>query len=660
MIEEYEGFFGETEMDTDPSDRINELVELVRYHRDKYYNDTPEISDAEFDAYVDELRDLDPSHKILSEVGSSPKSDAWETGIHEIPMTSLDKVNTEQELFDWVKKRHTDWLCVQEKMDGSSLSAQYVDGVLKKVLTRGGGIDGEDITRNAVKMRGVQRVLPTRFTGSLRGEAMFVIPEFKAYNKKAASSGWTVFKNMRNGASGLARRYSGEGAEFLRVFFYDAKSDILKFDTHYDMMIYLRKVLGLWTPWFARVDIRGLSTVYNEYNKNRTSMIYEIDGLVIKVDSMRECREIEDTLQGSSSATANPKSQVAWKFDAETRVTKVIDVSADFGIGGRITPVAEVAPVKIGGVTITRATLHNWDTVLNLKIHRGCKVLIQRANEVIPKILEVLDAGDCDIVTPTVCPKCGSALITEGKFLMCKNTSCPGVIAGNIRKWINNLEIEYFGMSVIDALVKVGKLKNVADLYRLTEKDIAVECGTGIAKRAYENLHAKKIVPLYLVVGSLNITGFGRSLAKLLIKAGYDTIDKLLSVSILDIARIEKFGVERATQVWNGFRECEDLIRDLEKLIIIQSPTKIAGTLSGKSFCITGSLSEPKKIYQQMIEGAGGEYWTSVKAGLDYLIAADPDGASSKLQKARKMGINVIGEDELRNMISDVIDDVGN
>jgi len=255
---------------------------------------------------------------------------------------------------------------------------------------------------------------------------------------------------------------------------------------------------------------------------------------------------------------------------------------------------------------------------------------------------------------PTSCPKCVSTLVTDGEYLRCVNTSCPGIIAGNVRKWVTNLEIDFFGMAIIEAMVATGKLKTVADLYRLTEQDIADECGSGNARRAVANLQAKSVIPLHLLFGSLNITNFGRSLAKLLVKAGYDTVDKMLAATITDMAKVEKFGVERATQVWNGLREMESVIRDLEKLVTVQTATPKAtgGILAGKSFCITGSLSQPKKVFQDMIESNGGEYLDSVKSGLTYLIAADPTGTSGKLDSARKKGIQVIGEDGLKKLLT--------
>jgi len=646
--------FGEQEDD----DRVKELMRLIRYHRNLYYNDpdNTEISDDEFDAYVDELRDLDDQNEVLYEVGAPVDDDsAFEKGTHNIAMTSLDKVNTYEEMKRWVKARYVTWLCVQEKLDGFSISADYENGVLKRVLTRGKGAEGEDITRNAVRMKGIKRRLPTNFTGSLRGEVLFVTKQFDAYNEKAAKTkGWRVYQNMRNGAAGLARRRTEGGQEYLLALFYEIEGS-MDFRSHFEKMNYMRKRLGLWTPWFARVQLDGLARVYKEYgDAKRDRLPYEIDGLVIKVDSADECETVEDTLQKSNRATANPKSQVAWKFEAETRVTKVVRVAADFGLGGRVTPVAEVEPVKIGGVTVTRASLHNWDMVADLNIREGGKVLLKRANDVIPQVVRMLDDQGTDATPPTACPKCGGDLTVNGKFLECQNDDCPGVIAGKVRNWIKKLDIKHVGMTdVVEPLVAVHMLRNIADLYELTVMDIEAASSAGIAKRAYKNLHDKKTIALHMLLGSIGIPGFGRSLAKVVVKGGFDTLDKVLAASIKDLAGLPSFGTGRATAVWNGLRANEDMLRKLSTLLIVQGPQAAkGGVLSGMCFCITGSLSSPKKVFQRMIEDAGGEYEKSLKSSVTHLIAADPDGNSGKLQKARKKGTKVIGEDELKKMIA--------
>ena len=533
-------------------------------------------------------------------------------------------------------------------------SADYSNGKLVRVLTRGGGDEGEDITRNAIHFQGMKQQVPTNFTGSLRGEVLFFENDFDAYNAEAAAKGWKVFKNRRNGASGLARRTSGEGVRHLRVLFYDLVSDTLEFKSRFELMGYIKNRLDLFTPWFARVNLDGLLKAYKEYQSDlRANLPYEIDGLVVKVDDLEHAADVEEALQKSVSST-NPKSQIAWKFEAETRVTILRKVVLDFGLGGRLTPVAELDPVKLCGVTITRASLHNLRMVKDLGLTEGCQVLVRRANDVIPQVVRAVSTTSTPILFSDVCPACQQKLETSGEYLLCANAFCPGIISGNVRKWITYLEVDHFGMSVIEPLVATGKLRSVADLYKLTEDDIAAVSGRGVAKRALGNLHSKKVVPVWLLFGALNITSFGRSLAKMLMKAGYDTVDKMLSARISDFAAVDGFGVSRATDVWNGLHANENLVRELETLVTVQGPQAAAnpnGVLAGKSFCITGALSQPKKVFETMIVNAGGIYETEVRKGLTYLIADSKDSDSSKAQKARKQGITVIGELELMELL---------
>ena len=636
--------------------RVIELMKIIRYHRDLYYNGHPEIEDDEFDALVDELKDLDPTNVVLNEVGAPVADDSnWEKASHNIPMTSLDKVNTIEELQKWGKTRYVRWYNVQEKLDGGSVSADYVDGKLVQVLTRGRGAEGEIITRNAVNFQGVKRRLPTKFTGSLRGEVMFFANDFAAYNEAARKNGWRVYKNMRNGANGLARRTNGNGVKHLRVLFYEIVGNV-SFGSHFEKMNYIRKRLGLWTPWYARVQFPGLVRIYKEYSSSkRENLPYEIDGLVIKVDSHDEAETIEDTLQKSNRATANPKSQVALKFASETRVTTILAIAADFGLGGTVTPVAEVEPVKIGGVTVSRASIHNWPMVEALNIKVGGKVLIKRANDVIPQVVRMLDDVGTSVAVPTHCPKCNQPLEARHKAIRCGNNDCHGVISGQIRNWVNKIGVKHFGMStLIEPLVAAGKLRTVADLYKLDEADIGPMVGKGYAKKGLANLLKKLDIELHILVGSIGIDDFGRGRAELLTKAGYDTLDKLLTVQIPDMTKVAGIGTGIATAAYTGLRLNEALLRELLTVLVVKAPRVAVqgGILQGKTFCITGSLTQKKAVYEDMILNNGGGYETSLKSNVTHLIAADPGGNSSKLQKARKKGTQVIGEDDLRKLIS--------
>lgn len=255
---------------------------------------------------------------------------------------------------------------------------------------------------------------------------------------------------------------------------------------------------------------------------------------------------------------------------------------------------------------------------------------------------------------PTCCPVCGTAVRVNGKYLECPNPSCPAVMAGAVRKWIVGIGVDYFGEAMINDLVKWGHIKSIADLYTVDRSAVASLCGSGMAKRAFDNLDAKRLVPIHVFFGSLNISTFGDSLAAMLVKAGYDTVDKMLAASASEFERVSGFGADRAKAVYSGLQANKDLIRALEKHITVQGPRAAVqgGHLSGKSVCITGSLSKPKSYFRQLIEATGARYDDSLMSDTTYLIAADPNGSSNKLQTARKRGTQVLDEAGLMKVLA--------
>ena len=635
--------------------RTEELVVLIRKHRQLYYNDTPEVEDDVFDAWVDELTELDPSNPVLQEVGADVDESHWEIVEHTIPMTSLDKVNTAEELQAWMAQRSASAYCVQEKLDGISISVEYRKGKIFKAVTRGAGLKGEDITRNVMNMKGIPHCPHEDLDFTLRGEIMMLQEDFEEYNRVCAKRGWRdePYKNARNGASGTARRLDGKGTELLTVMFYELHVETHNFyRSKYQDMKHIER-LGFQVPFYERVDgTSRLLEIYDEYeNGKRENLPYEIDGLVVKVDLEGEADDLEAKLQNSTRKGKNPKSAVAWKFSAETRVTTLEDIVWNLGKGGRVTPIGLLGPVAIGGVTVRRASLHNWDNVKDLNLAPGCDVLIKRANDVIPQVVKRTDnrVDEMGFTPPSHCPGCNAQLQWDNKYLECVNPACEALLKGTLRRWVEKVDVKFFGESVIEALVDDGKVKSIADLYKLSLQDIEDSTSPGIASRAHKNLHANKCLELSVLIGSLGIKGFGRSLSRMLTEAGYDTVDKMLAITRSEIAVIDQFGDERADFIVDGLKRNESVIRELECLLTVEAPieaSQVQGPLTGLSFCITGKLSQPKKFYEAVIASSGGEYKPSVRKGLDYLIAADPSSGSSKLQKAERVGVKIISEDE--------------
>jgi len=646
--------------------RVEELVKLIRHHRIMYYNNVPQIDDEEFDSYFDELGQLDPENEVLREVGAPvPEDSPWVTGKHRIPMGSLNKVNTHAEFSQWMSKllihiAGDPSICVQEKLDGFSVSLDYENGELVRALTRGAGIVGEDITRNILQAKGVVRHLPEPLTGSLRGECILTTADLDAYNQEAQANDWTVYKNPRNGASGLARRLSGKGVRYLTVLFYDLhdESNLDWSDRFESDKLELLESWGLAVPFYRHGSFETAVKTYEKYEESRRAELdYEIDGLVVKINDPQVADAIERALDTGSKASRNPRTQVAWKFADETRVTTVRNVIWQTGKSGQLAPIALVDPTPMGGVTVRRISVHNWSNIRNLGISLGAKVLIKRANEVIPQIIKVTGfdplAVTGEIFPPRACPVCDSAVAVDGEYHVCTNPVCPAVVAGTIRKWIINLEIDNFGEKLIEQLMDAGKLKTIPDLYRLTESDLTAldRVGARSAQKALQNLHAKKEVPLHVFLGSLNIRGFGKTLAQHLVDAGVDAIDKVRALTPQELSEVPQFGPERSHIICESLTQLSPVIDDLLQFVTVKLPAGTSGALSGVTICLTGKLTRSKKVWQDLIEASGGVFAKSVSKSLDVLVCADPDSGSSKLVKARALGVKIISEVELEGML---------
>jgi DNA ligase (NAD+) len=354
--------------------RIKELETKIFKARDDYYNDTPTVSDKIYDAWVDELRLLDPTNKAVTAIGSPVAPSEWKKAKHQIPMGSLDKVNTPAELSEWVENTYPDGkLCVTEKLDGISIEVIYENGSLVQAITRGDGDVGEDITVNVVKMGGVKSHLGDKFTGSLRGEIIM----YKSTHKQ-----WFPEKaNPRNAASGVSKRLDGVGVEKLNILFYQALGDV-EFGAEQAQFVWLVNQ-GLDTPnWWVMKTADQVNDHWRDYqDTKRDKLDYDIDGLVVRVDNLEKQAALGEK-------DLRPKGAIAFKFDNEARETTLLNVEWQVGNSGRITPVAILEPVVLCGAEIERASLHNVKWLEELDLYIGCKVLVSRRNDVIPYVEE--------------------------------------------------------------------------------------------------------------------------------------------------------------------------------------------------------------------------------------------------------------------------------
>lgn len=623
--------------------RIKELETKIIQARDDYYNGTPQISDKVYDAWVDELRTLDPTNKAVTAIGSPVAPSEWKKAKHQIPMGSLDKVNTPAELTGWwcdtLEVVDPDGkVTVTEKLDGLSIEVIYENGSLVQAITRGDGDVGEDVTVNVVKMGGVKSHLPTKFTGSLRGEIIM----FKSTHKQ-----WFPEKaNPRNAASGTCKRLDGVGVEKLNILFYQALGDA-DFQTEQEQFLWLVNQ-GLGTPnwWVFESDDR-INQWWRDYQDNqRDKLDYDIDGLVIRIDNIEKQISLGEK-------DLRPRGAIAFKFDNEARESVIKDIIWQVGNSGRITPVAIVDPVQLVGATVTRASIYNMAYIEELKLDIGATVLVARANDVIPRIEEVIKGTGKIAKYPRQCPDCGTGTGFEGENLVCPNNKgCRSQIVGHIKNWVKELNLLEWGDTLIEKLVDAKKITTVADLYKLKVDDIASldRLGEKTAKKCLDILWGNVEVPLEVLLGALSIPMIGQSTIKAIMNSGCDTLEKFGQLSATEFEMVPGVGPTKAQSLADGLLSNQQLILDiLSNGVKIKDLVK--GKLTGKSICFSGAMKNKRPVLEKMASDAGANVKSSVGKGLTYLVIADPGSTSSKATTARKLGTTLISEEEFLELI---------
>lgn len=620
-------------------DRIKELAEKITKARIDYYNNQPTVSDKVFDAWCDELRTFDSNHIALTAVGAPVGPSVWLKAKHQIPMGSLNKVNLPVEMSDWAKDKSdkTLWF-VTEKLDGLSIELIYENGKLVQAITRGDGEIGEDITVNVARMGGVNTNLGINFNGSLRGEIIMKKSIFK--------SDFTDKANPRNAASGVSKRLDGVGVDKLDILFYQVLGDV-DFETEVEQFTWLEdNGLGIPNYWtFKTID--AVNKHWRDYqDTKRDKLNYDIDGLVIRIDDMAKQMSLGDK-------DLRPLGAMAFKFDNETRESTIRDIIWQVGNSGRVTPVAVVDPVVLVGATVTRASLYNMSYIEELKLDIGATVLVARANDVIPRIEELVKGTGKVISAPTNCPDCAGTLKFDGENLMCTNSlACQAQVIGRIKNWVKELNLLEWGDTLIEKLVQSKKVVTVSDLYTLTVDDLANldRMGEKSAQKCFDILWDNTDIGLDIFLGALSIPMIGGSTIRAIMKEGCDTLEKFGQLSAKQFEQVPGVGPTKANLLADGLLQNQKVILELlDNGITIKA--KITGKLSGKSVCFTGSMKNKRPVLEKMAADVGAEIKSNVGKGLTYLVIADPSSSSAKAQAARKMGTALISEDEFLGMI---------
>lgn len=628
--------------------KIKELEKRILDARDAYYNsDNPILSDKAFDSLVDELKSINPNSKAITMIGApSHTTTEWKKAKHQITMGSLDKVNTPEDLIKWANDvAPNEELWVVEKLDGLSIELIYEYGFLIQAITRGDGFIGEDITTNVINMGGVFKELydfnsnlPDTFTGSLRGEIIMTKSNHRSYFVDKA--------NPRNAASGVSKRLDGIGSEHLDILFYQVLGDV---DFSYEQEQYYWLVCHkLKTPnaWLFN-NSKYLCDFWRKYqDSERNKLDYDIDGLVVRVNNLAI-----QTFLGDKDL--RPKGAIAFKFDNETRESIIRAIVWQVGNSGRLTPVATIDPVTLVGATVTRASLYNLAYVEELKLDVGATVLISRANDVIPRVEELVIGTGTIMQPPAQCPECNGVVGLVGENLHCTNSIlCPAQIIGRIKNWISELNLLEWGEALLEKLVISGKILNVADLYKLTVDDLASidRMGKKSAQKCYDILWQASEIPLETFLGGLSISMIGSTTIKLIINSGIDSLDKFLVSNATEFEKVAGVGPIKAKSLEDGLYANRDLIRSLLNNGVKIKP-RITGKLANKSICFTGSMVNKRPILEKMAMDAGADIKNTVGKGLNYLVIADINSTSSKAITARRVGTCLLSEEQFLELI---------
>ena len=663
--------------------RIEALREKIRYHEHRYYVlDAPDISDAEFDKLTNELKRLETAHPGLvtpdsptQRVGGKPR-EGFVKVEHSSPMLSLDNAYSEEELRAWERRVHelsgrkdVEYVC-ELKLDGMSLALRYEDGRLARGTTRGDGSVGEDVTLNVRTVRSVPLVVPEETLKKaglpadfeVRGELLMPLAGFQKMNEEREKQGLSRFANPRNAAAGTVRQLDSSITAQRRLDFFGyslLKDGRTYFDRHWASLNALEKAGFKVNP--KRTLANNIEEVWNfigQWEEKRESLPYEIDGIVVKGDRV----SLQEELGFTGKA---PRWAIAYKYAARGGTTKIEDILVQVGRTGKLTPVAVLQPVSIGGTTVGRATLHNMDEIERLGVKIGDWVEVERGGDVIPKVVKVVEdkqhpRGRKKFHMPERCPVCGGHVVrTEGEAdHRCVNANCPAKLRESILHFASRgvMNIDGMGDALVNQLTDCGLVKSVADIYKLTKDDLLTleRMGDKSAQNVLEEIEGSKKLPLERVVYGLGIRFVGERTAQFLAEH-FGSIDALMRASVEELQDVNEVGPRITESIVEFFQESKNrqLVERLREAgLTLTGKKKQKGTkLAGKTFVLTGTLTKyTRDQAKKMIEDAGGQVSGSVSKKTDYVVAGTDAG--SKLDKAKELGVEVIGEKEMEAMVA--------
>jgi DNA ligase (NAD+) len=658
------------------SAQVADLRQKIDYHNYRYYVlDNPEISDAEYDRMFRELQELEKAHPELA----SPDSPTQRAGMepseqftkvaHRVPMLSLANAFTEAEVKAFHKRVQglldTEKISyvTELKIDGVAIALTYENGVLIRAATRGNGLVGEEVTAN---VRTIKHI-PRRLQGAehvpaieVRGEVYLPISAFQALNEERAGKGQSLFANPRNAAAGALRQLDPRVTAARPLAFFAYTIAYLERDTIETQYQVLQTLVRWGFPVnsnFRHHDsLESVLGFCRDWEKKRDSVGYEIDGVVIKIDDLEHQRTV-------GVVSRDPRWAIAYKFPGQVVTTRLISIEVNVGRTGSMNPFAVLEPVRVGGVTVKLATLHNEDDIRRKDIRIGDKVVVKRAGDVIPQVvgpvLEQRSGKEKIYHYPDKCPSCGQKIVREPGEAMayCLNRNCPAQRFESLKHFVSQggMDIRGLGPSTLQKMIQLGFVKTAADLYRLRDEQLSQlpNFKDKSIANLQKSLKSSKERPFERVLFALGIRHVGEGIASLLAEA-FHSIDALRAASLEEIASVSGIGPEIARSVYHYFQNPENrrLVQDLGKAgLKLTSQPRVAkqGPLTGKTFMITGKLDTmPRSAVEKRIASLGGTVLSSVSKKLDYLVVGAEPG--SKLAKAQKLGIQTITEKQLNKL----------
>jgi DNA ligase (NAD+) len=656
--------------------RVNALREVISEHNRRYYVESaPVISDFEFDLLMQELHGLEKKFPELVTSASptqrvgSDLSDRFAQVVHRYPMLSLSNTYSEEELreFDARISKSFDepyeYVC-ELKFDGASISLIYAHGALQRAVTRGDGVQGDDVTPNVRTVRSI----PLQLHGEdfpeeleVRGEILMPHSSFEKINRERESQDEIPFANPRNAASGTLKMLDSKevAKRGLDNFIYYMPGSNLPFPSHYESLQAARS-------WGFKVsehtqkcsDINAVVDFIRHWDTARKTLPYDTDGVVIKINSFAQQRALGFTAK-------TPRWAIAYKFKAEQALTKLLSVDYQVGRTGAITPVANLDPVKLAGTVVKRASLHNADQIALLDIRVGDMVYVEKGGEIIPKIVGVDASQRADNLQPlqyiSVCPECSTPLVRldgEAKHFCPNESGCPPQIVGRIIHFASRkaMNIEGLGDETVELLYKNGLVSNVGDLYSLRKAQIArlERMGDKSAENILQGLENSKKAPFSRVLFALGIRYIGETTAKKLADA-FGSLDALQNATPEQLLEVDEVGEQIAKSALTFFGEEKNQLllnqlREVGLRFTADKQERISNELEGLTFVITGTLSRPREEWKQTIEQHGGKTSSAMSGSTSYLLAGEKAG--SKIQKAEKLQVKIINEIQFLELIS--------